>query len=135
LLKEIIGSDGKVKSEFLTEIQKSDATLVDLKTLLTKEPKEIITLIARFTYNQLDDSSEVEKDKQKTQQKRRIAKKLNKSKESELTEAELNESLYKIRVGEMTLDNKFYQADLSEITTEDSPQQENSNQPFHRLDN
>ncbi|CAG8447464.1 9426_t:CDS:2, partial [Racocetra fulgida] len=74
LIKKVIGSDGKIKSEFLEEIKKSDATLVDLKTLLLKEPKEIITLIARFVYNQLDDSSPEEKNKKKTQMKRRIAK-------------------------------------------------------------
>ncbi|CAG8811361.1 32771_t:CDS:2, partial [Racocetra persica] len=61
--------------------------------------------IARFVYNQLDDSSPEEKNKQKTQMKRRIAKKLNKSNESELKEEELNESLYKIEIGEMILDS------------------------------
>ncbi|CAG8846472.1 7636_t:CDS:2, partial [Gigaspora margarita] len=81
LIKKVIGTDNKVKPEFLEEIKKSDATLTDLKTLLQKEPKEIITYIARFVYNQLDDSASEEKDKKQTQMKRRIAKKLNKSKE------------------------------------------------------
>ncbi|CAG8844554.1 10758_t:CDS:2, partial [Racocetra persica] len=108
--------DHKVKPEFLEEIKQSDATLVDLKTLLQKEPKDIITYIARFVYNQLPDTGD-EKNKQKTQKKRRIAKKLNKSNESELKEEELNESLYKIEIGEMILDSKFYKADLTEITT------------------
>ncbi|CAG8631071.1 5284_t:CDS:2, partial [Racocetra persica] len=92
--EEKLSPDHKVKPEFLEEIKQSDATLVDLKTLLGKEPKEIITLIARFTYNQLDDGAANEKDKKKTQMKRRIAKKLNKTKESELKEEELNDSLY-----------------------------------------
>ncbi|KLL04636.1 MAG: hypothetical protein MRERV_16c051, partial [Mycoplasmataceae bacterium RV_VA103A] len=65
---------------------------------------------------QLPDTGD-EKNKQKTQKKRRIAKKLNKSNESELKEEELNESLYKIEIGEMILDSKFYKADLTEITT------------------
>ncbi|CAG8447530.1 11313_t:CDS:2, partial [Racocetra fulgida] len=73
LLKKVIGTDGKVKTEFIEEIKKSDATLVDLKSLLQKEPKDIITYIARFTYNQLPDTGD-EKNKKKTQMKRRIAK-------------------------------------------------------------
>ncbi|CFW92940.1 protein of unknown function [endosymbiont DhMRE of Dentiscutata heterogama] len=124
LLKKVIGSDGKVKKEFITEIKNSDSSLVDLKSLLQKEPKDIITYIARFTYNQLDDSSPEEKNKKKTQMKRRIAKKLNKTKESELKEEELNDSLYKIEIGEMILDTKHYKADLTEITTSDTPQQD-----------
>ncbi|CAG8832757.1 33952_t:CDS:2, partial [Racocetra persica] len=104
LIKKVIGTDGKVKTEFIEEIKKSDATLVDLKTLLLKEPKDIITYIARFVYNQLDDSASDEKNKKKTQMKRRIAKKLNKIKESELTEQELDDSLYQIEIGELTLD-------------------------------
>ncbi|CAG8839422.1 35386_t:CDS:2, partial [Racocetra persica] len=36
---------------------------------------------------------------------------------SELKEEELNDSLYKLEIGEMILDSKYYQADLSEITT------------------
>ncbi|CAG8547647.1 14406_t:CDS:2 [Cetraspora pellucida] len=116
LLKKVIGSDGKIKSEFLEEIKKSDATLVDLKSLLQKEPKDIITYIARFVYNQLDDNASDEKNKKKTQMKRRIAKKLNKSNESELTEQELNDSLYKLEIGELTIDNtKYYKADLMAI--------------------
>jgi hypothetical protein len=99
-------------------MQKSDATLVDLKTLLDQEPKKIITYIVRYEYNNLDDSATEEKDKKKTQKKRRIAKQLNKTNESELTDNELNNSLYQIEVGEMTLDSKFYNADLSEITIE-----------------
>ncbi|CAG8746228.1 4516_t:CDS:2, partial [Racocetra persica] len=119
LIKKVFGSDGKIKSEFLEEIKKSDATLVDLKSLLQKEPKDIITYIARFTYNQLDDNASDEKNKKKTQMKRRIAKKLNKTNESELTEQELNDSLYKLEIGDLTIDNtKYYKADLSEITSQ-----------------
>ncbi|CAG8669375.1 7083_t:CDS:2, partial [Cetraspora pellucida] len=124
LIKKVIGTDGKVKTEFIEEIKKSDATLVDLKTLLLKEPKDIITHIARFVYNQLDDSAANEKDKKKTQKKRRIAKKLNKTNESELTEQELNDSLYKIEIGEMILDSKYYKADLSEITNQPEQNEE-----------
>ncbi|CAG8441170.1 9185_t:CDS:2 [Cetraspora pellucida] len=123
LIKKVF-ADGKIKSEFLEEIKKSDATLVDLKTLLLKEPKDIITYIARFVYNQLDDSAANEKDKKKTQKKRRIAKKLNKTNESELTEQELNDSLYQIEIGEMTLDSKYYKADLSEITNQPEQNEE-----------
>ncbi|CAG8784727.1 1258_t:CDS:1, partial [Racocetra persica] len=121
LLKKVFGSDGKVKSAFIEEIKKSDATLTNLKSLLQKEPKDIITYIARFTYNQLPDTGE-EKNKQKTQMKRRIAKKLNKTKESELKDEELNDSLYKIEIEELTIDNKFYTADLKEITTTQNPE-------------
>ncbi|CAG8552939.1 9596_t:CDS:2 [Cetraspora pellucida] len=123
LLKKIMGTHNKVKPEFLEEIKKSDSTLVDLKTLLGKEPKEIITLIARFTYNQLDDTGE-EKNKKKTQKRRRIAKKLNKAKESDLSEQELNESLYQLETGELTIDtSKSWTADLKEISAT-TPQQE-----------
>ncbi|KLL04829.1 MAG: hypothetical protein MRERV_11c066 [Mycoplasmataceae bacterium RV_VA103A] len=123
LIKKVFGSDGKIKSEFLEEIKKSDATLVDLKTLLLKEPKDIITYIACFVYNQLDDSAPEEKNKKKTQMKRRIAKKLNKTND-QLTDEELNESLYQIEIGEMILDTKFYKADLSEITNQPEQNEE-----------
>ncbi|CAG8565653.1 31439_t:CDS:2, partial [Racocetra persica] len=122
LIKKVF-ADGKIKSEFLEEIKKSDATLVDLKSLLQKEPKDIITYIARFEYNQLPDTGD-EKNKQKTQKKRRIAKKLSKTNESELKDEELNESLCKIEIGELTIDNtKYYKADLSEITTSEQEEQ------------
>ena len=93
LLKKIIGADQKVKSDFLVEIQKKDAKLTDLKTLLAKEPKEVITLIIRYEYD---------KDSQDNQQKtvKMIKMNMSKKKEDDLTKEEITTGLYKLAVGE-----------------------------------
>lgn len=125
LIKKVIGDDKKLKTEFLTEIQKTDIALTDLKTLLGKEPKEVITYIVRYEHNNLDDSDEDEKNKKKTQQERRIKKALKDADANfditkDLDDTTLNNSLYKISIGEITIDNtKYYKSDLTEITSGD----------------
>jgi len=116
LLKKVIGTDGKVKQSFLDEIKKSDATLVDLKTLLGKKPKDVITYIARFEFNNLSDSGK-DKDKAKTQMIRKLKKALSKEASHILTDEEINEALYQVEVGELMLSTKSLKQDLTEYTT------------------
>jgi hypothetical protein len=92
---------------------------------LEEKPKDVIELIAFYEHEKLDDSAQEEKDRKKTQQKRRIAKRLGKAKDTDLSDTELKESLVKIKTGELVFTAqdlaKFYDANLKEITS-DTPE-------------
>jgi hypothetical protein len=141
LIKKVIGSDDKVDSKFLAAARKKKDALTSLGLVLKEKPKEVIGLIARYEYDKLDDSASEEKDKKQTQQKRRIAKKLKKTKESELTDPELEKALTEIKTGELvfTTDElaKTYTADLKEITTEGPKEEKDPKKEpsFLRLNN
>ena len=97
LLKQVIKEENNIKTvdqKFLEEIKTADATLVDLKTLLTKEPKQIITLIKRYEYNQLTDTGKSEKLK-------KLKWTLKRQDSENITEEEINDTLYKIAVAEL----------------------------------
>jgi hypothetical protein len=142
LIKKVIGSDGKVDNDFLEEAKKKKITLTSLALVLKEKPKDVIALIARYEYNKLDDSGNEEKDKKKTQQKRRLAKASQLSKESDIDDDEkIDEALVKVKTGEITIDkSKYYTADLKEITSkkknDDDDQKKDTNEkPFLRWDN
>jgi len=132
LLKKVIGTDGKIKQSFLDEIKKSDATLADLKTLLGKEPKDVITYIARFEFNNLSDSGK-DKDKAKTQMIRKLKKALSKEASHTLTDEEINDALYKVEVGELTLNTKSLKEDLTEYTTAEETKAEEGHFQKHGM--
>lgn len=71
--------------------------------------------------------------------KRRIAKALNKIKESDLSDADIPENLVKIKTGELTGVNmtKNYNAELKEIKTKipENPNKKETKEPFLRLNN
>ncbi|CAI2163597.1 2066_t:CDS:2 [Funneliformis geosporum] len=78
------------------------------------------------------------KKKEKTQMKRRIAKALGKTKETDLPDNDIPENLVKVETGELTVDmTKNYNASLQEITTKkpEDPEKETKKLSFLRLDN
>src|SRR2546421_10988015 len=104
---------------------------------MKEKPEEVISLIELYKYDNLDNSATNEKDKKKTQLKRRIAKALNKTKESDLPDSDIPENLVKVRTGELKIEtSKHYTADLKEITNKkDDDKKEIVDKPFLRLDN
>lgn len=116
----------KSDSKFLDHIKTVNSNWTTLKAILKEEPEKVVSTIALYEYEKLDDSAKNEKDKKKTQQKRRIAVKLGKSKESELTDNELKDALVKIETGELTFTSaelaKCYNASLQEITSDEEEQ-------------
>jgi len=90
--------------------------------LLVKDPKVVITVIKRYEYDNLDDTGE-DKDKDKTQMERKIKKVLNKKGTDNLTDKEINDTLYEVAIGTKTLSAKALKADLSEyeVTDEQTP--------------
>lgn len=138
LVKEVLDSDNKVDTKFITEATAKKASLTSLAEVMKEDPKEVIILVERYKYNKLDDSATNEKDKKKTQQTRRIKKAL-KDKDSnfditkDLDDTTLNDALYKVKVNELVINtSKYYTADLKEITT-DKPNEEQP--PFLRWNN
>jgi hypothetical protein len=134
LIKKVIGTDKKVKPDFLTEIQKTEATLTDLKALLGKEPKDIITHIELYVFNNLPDTGE-DKDRAKTQWIRKVKKALGKTGaeiDQDLTPEEIKEAVYKIAVGELELSTQALKADLTEYETQTTQQTEPSHWEKHK---
>ena len=130
----------KGKADFLTELPNlsGETDLKTLKAMAAKEPREVIKYIETYLYNHLPDTDVDEKKKKKTQMKRRIAKALNKTKESDLPDADIPENLVKIKTGELLVDmTKTYDAELKEIKTKvpDSPDKKETKEPFLRLNN
>jgi hypothetical protein len=117
----------KVNDSFLNILKKTDSKTAgtkinNLKVLMGEEPKKVITLIKKFELvDSKSDSGITDKDKPKTQNLRRLAVLAGKKStdtNKELTTAELDDILYKIGIGEKTFSTaKFYNADLTEITT------------------
>src|SRR5205823_4307390 len=120
----------------ITKAIAKKSSLTNLGEVMKEKPHEVISLIEVFKYDNLDDGATNEKDKKKTQMKRRIAKALNKTKESDLPDSDIPENLVKVRTGELKIEtSKCYTADLKEITNKkDEDRKETVDKPFFRLD-
>ncbi|CAI2198890.1 10191_t:CDS:1, partial [Funneliformis geosporum] len=135
-LEKVLASDKKLKADFKSRLTTADAEITDLASAFTKlEAKPLITLISRYEYDNLPDSGESEDKKQKTQTERRIKVLLNKTASDTLSEEELNTALFEVAAGHKTLSTKYYKADLSEITPQENPPNENNQQSWLRADN
>ncbi|KLL03158.1 MAG: hypothetical protein MRERV_50c003 [Mycoplasmataceae bacterium RV_VA103A] len=84
----------KINNNFLTEISSKHST-PDLNNLITnKSPQEVITIIKRFEYDQLNADDKKNKDA-------KIRKHYSLKKDEVLTDSQINEYLYKVAVGEI----------------------------------
>ncbi|CAG8681668.1 6361_t:CDS:2 [Ambispora leptoticha] len=86
--------------------------------LLLKDPKIVIITIKRYEYDNMEDTGD-DKDKKKTQLERKIKKVLNKKGIDNLTDVEINTTLYEVAIGTKTLHAKALKDDLTEYSTTD----------------
>ncbi|CAG8813994.1 9530_t:CDS:2, partial [Racocetra persica] len=104
----------KDNNNFLTEISSKHSTS-DLNNLIAnKSPQEVITIIKRFEYDQLNADDKKNKDA-------KIRKHYSLEKNADLTDSQINDYLYKVAVGEINessikLDNNSGQINPQENT-------------------
>jgi hypothetical protein len=83
---------------------------------MLKEPKVVITAVERYKYDNMEDTGE-DKNKAKTQIERKIKKVLGKKGTDNLTDKEINDTLYEVAISKKELSTKSLKADLTEYET------------------